>query len=274
MSYNIAYAFPLYLCMRIQHLLLLSIIVLYSSCTIYSPGALPVPLHSRAGVVNVSGAYSAVENGLSVQGSVALTDYLSIGTSWSGTQFQHKDLPGFYYKERNVNYQHYDFMMGYKLHESDKKLYECIAGVGRGDGMDRRWIYDSTRTYTADTIYRSNHYFRYFTQLNLAFGDERIRVIFSPRITLNQLTEATQNNISYNDLNYFIVCAEPAFTIRHKLFSFVDVLWQVTWYYPINSALDLSKQPVYYNENENSPFFFHAGIMANLNVWNRKNKQN
>lgn len=260
--------------MRIQHLLFLNIIVLFSSCTIYSPGALPVPLHSRAGEVKVSGAYSAIENGYSVQGSIAVSDHVSLGASWSGSQFQHKDLPGYYYKEREVNYRHYDIMMGYKLHESEKKLYEWINGVGRGDGMDRRWIYNSTRTYTGDTIYRSIQYNRLFTQLNLAFGDERIRVIFSPRVTVNQLTNATVSNVAYNNMNYLIICAEPAVIIRHKLFSMVDAMWQVTFYYPINNTFDLSKRPVYYHENENSPFYFHAGIMVNLNAWNCNNKSN
>jgi|GEM_PF-2876130 hypothetical protein len=239
------------------------IITLYS-CGIYSPGYIPVPLHTQAGELKVAGAYSAIEGGYSAMGTVSLTDRFSVGATWSQTTEKYDERPGYYYSKTDLLRQHYGIVAGYTAYKSSQVVAEVMASVGHGYGNDVRWKWDSTRTNLADTIYLRTNFNKYALQVNFGYITEKRSVAFTPRLNINSHRNITDNGISYSGKSFVQVCFEPAFTYRQRLFSKLDVFTQLVLFYPITKSQISSRL------NDYSSVFIHLGLVLNMDISRQK----
>ncbi|MFN5025671.1 MAG: hypothetical protein ACK45I_11545 [Bacteroidota bacterium] len=234
------------------------------SCGIYSPGYIPVPLHTKAGELKVAAAYSAVEGGYSAMGTTSLTDRFSVGATWSQTTEKYDERPGYYYSKTELLRQHYGILAGYTLYQSPQWLAEVIASVGRGYGNDVRWKWDSTRTNLADTVYLRTNFTKYALQVNFGYITEKRSIAFTPRLNINVHSNITDNGIRYSGSPFVQLCFEPAFTFRQQLFGKLDVFTQLVLFYPITRSQVSSRL------NDYSSIFVHVGLMLNMDVGRKK----
>lgn len=197
--------------------LILSIIIAtcLSGCysLYYAPTAHNVPMFKEKNEVRISAAYSIVSDvigdnpieGFEFQSAYAAGKHFAImvnGFKAQSTEDDESYSLGYRHQKANLA----EFGAGYfKPFHKNKLVFEAYGGLGVGQ-FKNRYIdeYDS-----ANTIFSSLNFKRFFVQPSIGYSSDYFALAFSMRLALLKYDQKPQIDLG---TSYFLV--EPCFTIR------------------------------------------------------------